>query len=385
MFDFIPYLSFLTSGIGLFFICYLLVRYGRSTHIYGLIYIIFALVFLEFYIYALTSKHIYKMLFLLRTPNVIRAFLPIVLFLYVRNMLNPTMQTRGADWLHFVFPVLVFVGVLPDLVLDSSSKKAILDAYYVQNNSFINTPSGWIPAGFVQPVSILVGVVYGFISVGYIFITQEKFGKEYAYINRQSLIWLNLLAGAVTVYFLLQLYQYVNLFVNNSFDPPSQLIKCILSIILFGYFITTPNVQENIDGCILPKEKVTPSVLEVAPQLLTVYQSDKIALKLDQQLKNSQAFLDSSLDLHALAKFTDMTSAKLSKQIKTYYGISFVEFINRLRIHHFLSQREAFNQYTLETYIYQSGFTNRSTFYAAFKKHVGVNPSFYIKELNQVN
>ena len=385
MFDFIPYLSFLTSGIGLFFICYLLVRYGRSAHIYGLIYIIFALVFLEFYIYALTSKHIYKMLFLLRTPNVIRAFLPIVLFLYVRNMLNPTMQTRGADWLHFVFPVLVFVGVLPDLVLDSSSKKAILDAYYVQNNSFINTPSGWIPAGFVQPVSILVGVVYGFISVGYIFITQEKFGKEYAFINRQSLIWLNLLAGAVTVYFLLQLYQYVNLFVNNSFDPPSQLIKCILSIILFGYFITTPNVQENIDGCILPKEKVTPSVLEVAPQLLTVYQSDKIALKLDQQLKNSQAFLDSSLDLHALAKFTDMTSAKLSKQIKTYYGISFVEFINRLRIHHFLSQREAFNQYTLETYIYQSGFTNRSTFYAAFKKHVGVNPSFYIKELNQVN
>lgn len=71
--------------------------------------------------------------------------------------------------------------------------------------------------------------------------------------------------------------------------------------------------------------------------------------------------------------------------IKSYYGISIVEYINRLRIHHFLSQREAFNQYTLETYMYQSGFANRSTFYAAFKKHVGVNPSFYIKELNQLN
>ena len=383
MFDFIPYLSFLTSGIGLFFICYLLVRYGRSTHIYGLLYIIFALVFLEFYIYALTSKHIYKMLFLLRTPNIIRAFLPIVLFLYVRNMLNPTMQTRWADWLHFVFPLLVFVGVLPDLLLDSPSKKAILDAYYVQNNSFINTPSGWIPAGFVQPVSILVGVAYGFVSVGYIFFTQKKFGMEYAYINRQSLIWLNLLAGAVTVYFLLQLYQYLNLFINNSFDPPSQLIKCILSIILFGYFITTPNVQENIDGCILPVDKVTPSVLDVVPNLLAAYQTDKIAVKLDQQIKNSQAFLDSTLDLNALAILTDMTSAKLSKYIKTYYGISFVELINRLRIHYFLEQRQAFDQYTLETYIYQSGFANRSTFYAAFKKYMGVNPSFYLKELNE--
>lgn len=383
MFDFIPYLSFLTSGIGLFFICYLLVRYGRSSHIYGLLYIIFALVFLEFYIYALTSKHIYNMLFLLRTPNVIRAFLPIVLFLYVRNMLNPTIQMRGVDWLHFVFPILVFVGVLPDLLLDSPSKKAILDAYYVQNNSFINTPSGWIPAGFVQPISILAGVAYGFVSVGYIYFTQKKFGMEYAYINRQSLIWLNLLAGAVTVYFLLQLYQYLNLFINNSFDPPSQLIKCILSIILFGYFITTPNVQENIDGCILPVDKVTPSVLDVVPNLLAAYQTDEIAVKLDQQIKNSQAFLDSTLDLNALAILTDMTSAKLSKYIKTYYGISFVELINRLRIHYFLEQRQAFDQYTLETYIYQSGFANRSTFYAAFKKYMGVNPSFYLKELNE--
>ncbi len=384
MFDFIPYLSFLTSGIGLFFICYLLVRYGRSSHIYGLLYIIFALVFLEFYIYALTSKHIYNMLFLLRTPNVIRAFLPIVLFLYVRNMLNPTIQMRGVDWLHFVFPILVFVGVLPDLLLDSPSKKAILDAYYVQNNSFINTPSGWIPAGFVQPISILAGVAYGFVSVGYIFFTQKKFGMEYAYINRQSLIWLNLLAGAVTIYFLLQLYQYLNLFINNSFDPPSQLIKCILSIILFGYFITTPNVQENIDGCILPVDKVTPSVLDVVPNLLAAYQTDKIAVKLDQQIKNSQAFLDSTLDLNALAILTDMTSAKLSKYIKTYYGISFVELINRLRIHYFLEQRQAFDQYTLETYIYQSGFANRSTFYAAFKIYMGVNPSFYLKELNEL-
>jgi AraC-like DNA-binding protein len=299
-------------------------------------------------------------------------------------MLNPTMQTRWADWLHFVFPLLVFVGVLPDLLLDSPSKIAILDAYYVQNNSFINTPSGWIPAGFVQPVSILVGVAYGLVSVGYIFFTQKKFGMEYAYINRQSLIWLNLLAGAVTIYFLLQLYQYLNLFINNSFDPPSQLIKCILSIILFGYFITTPNVQENIDGCILPVDKVTPSVIDVVPNLLAEYQTDKIALKLDQQIKNSQAFLDSTLDLNALAILTDMTSAKLSKYIKTYYGISFVELINRLRIHYFLEQRQAFDQYTLETYIYQSGFANRSTFYAAFKKYMGVNPSFYLKELNEL-
>jgi YesN/AraC family two-component response regulator len=86
-----------------------------------------------------------------------------------------------------------------------------------------------------------------------------------------------------------------------------------------------------------------------------------------------------------MAKSIDMPAAKLSKLIKKYYGISFVELINRLRIHYFLQQRASFNQYTLETYMYQSGFTNRSTFYAAFKKYVGVNPSYYLKEMNEAS
>ena len=103
----------------------------------------------------------------------------------------------------------------------------------------------------------------------------------------------------------------------------------------------------------------------------------------DDKIKSDQVYLSPDVDLAALAKLVDMPSAKLSKLIKMYYGISFAEYINRLRIHHFLQQRSSFDQYTLETYIYQSGFTNRSTFYAAFKKYVGLNPSFYLKEIHQ--
>jgi len=62
---------------------------------------------------------------------------------------------------------------------------------------------------------------------------EKIYGADYVYVNRQNLVWLNLLTWAVTVYFLLQLYQYVNLFLNNSFDPPSQIIKCLLGITLF--------------------------------------------------------------------------------------------------------------------------------------------------------
>lgn len=382
MFDFVPYLSFLTSGIGVLFIFYLLVRFPRIPQVYLLGWIIFSLVFLEFYIFALTSKHIYQMLFMLRTPNIVRIFLPVALFLYVRNMLMPSGKRSGSTYLHLLFPVFLSLGILPDLFLPSSEKVDILNQYYAHNKYFITRPMGWIPAGIVQPISILTGILYGLISLGMIWKMKEKLGPTFAYINKQSLIWLNLLSGSITIYFLLQLYQYINLFLNNTFDPPSQLIKCVIGISLFTYFIMTPNVQENMDGCILPKEKGTPAITEILPELILAMASDKEAIAFDEKMKKDQAYLLPDFDLAAMAKLVDMPSAKLSKQIKMYYGISYVEYINRLRIHHFLQQRSSFNQYTLETYMYQSGFSNRSTFYAAFKKYVGVNPSFYLKEIN---
>ena len=381
MFDFVPYLSFLTSGIGLFFIFYLLVRFGKFPKVYGLIYIIFAVVFLEFYIYALTSKHIYHMLFMLRTPNIIRIFLPVALFLYVRGMLLPYNQLKGLHFLHFVFPTLLTIGVMPDLFLSAAEKTDILNHYYAQNKYFITRPMGWIPAGFVQPVSILVGIVYGIATLVLISLTKKRQGADYVFINRQSLVWLNMLSTAVTLYFVLQLYQYLNLFINNSFDPPSQLIKCVIGIMLFTYFITTPNVQENMDGCILPKGKSFPSIQEIYPHLIPEFKVDQVAMNLDKQVKASKAYLSAEYDLSAMAKELEIPMSKLPKLIKKYYGMSFVEFLNRLRIHHFLEQRSFFDQFTLETYMYQSGFSNRSTFYVAFKKYVGVNPSFYLKEM----
>ena len=380
MFEYVPYLSFLTSGLGLLFTAFLGIRFRQIPAVYGLMYIIFSLVFLEFYIYALTSKHIYQMLFLVRTPNIIRAFLPIALFLYVRRMLNPQAKIAGFQWLHFLFPMGVLIGLMPDLFLSASAKIAILDGYYRQNNFFISTPSGWIPAGFVQPVSIMVGLMYGISSLGIIHWSKKKYGADYVYVNRQNLVWLNLLTWAVTIYFLLQLYQYVNLFLNNSFDPPSQIIKCVLGITLFFYFMTTPNVQENMDGCIIPFDDPTPSPQVIEPTLLSEFSQDSRAIQLDKQVKTSQTYLNKEFDLPSMAESFDMSPVKLSKLIKKYYGISFTEFTNRLRIHAFLQQATYMNPFTLETHIYQSGFSNRSTFYVAFKKYVGVNPTFYLRE-----
>jgi YesN/AraC family two-component response regulator len=140
-----------------------------------------------------------------------------------------------------------------------------------------------------------------------------------------------------------------------------------------------------MDGCIVPQGKVLPTLEELLPALLPAIQKDDQAMAFDAQMKDLKAYLSSDYDLSVMAKSMNMPATKLSKLIKKYYGISFVELVNRLRIYYFLQQRASFDQFTLETYMYQSGFANRSTFYAAFKKYVGVNPSYYLKEINEAS
>ena len=147
----------------------------------------------------------------------------------------------------------------------------------------------------------------------------------------------------------------------------------------FQYLCTTTDGSHEPDGT--PDENVRPSHAALHGTIWRVSDPTAPVPPIDWGCRCGMRYV--AAPDTALAKLVDMPSAKLSKLIKMYYGISFAEYINRLRIHHFLQQRSSFDQYTLETYIYQSGFTNRSTFYAAFKKYVGLNPSFYLKEIHQ--
>lgn len=385
MFDFVPYLSFLTSGIGVLFSVYLFLRFRTYPKVYWLILLIFSLVFLEFYIFALTSKQIYQMLFLLRVPNIVRAFVPTLLYFYVWTMLHPKQKWKSYQYLHFLFPLVILIGVMPDILMSDSEKRAIIDGYYEHNNFLLKKPAGWIPPGMVQPVSILFGISYGVYCLWMIYQSKKRYASPFAFINKQSLIWLQLLSAAVMLYFLLQFYQYLTLVLGYSFDPPSQIFKCTIAISLFTYFMSSPNVQENMDGCIIPNkhenETIVPPMEKICPQILPNYQQDEAIQQTDRLMKESYCYLNPECDLTKMAKMVDQNPLKFSKYIKTYYGISFVEFLNRLKIHYFLTHVDHVDQFTLETYIYQSGFANRSTFYVAFKKYVGVNPSFYLKEL----
>ncbi|MEY2792544.1 MAG: hypothetical protein RJA76_536 [Bacteroidota bacterium] len=385
MYNLIPYISFLTSGVGLLFILFLLVRFHQYSKIYWLVGIVFAIVYIEFYTYALISKDILNMLFLFRSPNILRAIIPILLLFYVRGMLNPEEKIKPIAYLHFLFPLIVTIGVMPDLLLSHEDKTKILLIFFKKPDYLLLRPVGFFPSAFLQPFSMILVSLYSIYTLLIIYLTQKKIGKKYTYVNQNTLLWLKLLCIFIFVYFAIEYRSFLTLNFFHIFDSEAKLITCLLGIGVFSYFIATPNVQENLDGCIVPSEKesdqLIPSLESILPKLKVEYVDNKAANVFFQNILQTNCFLDAECDLSTLAKKLDLQSIKLSSEIKKYFGMSFSEFINRLKIHHFLVNSSQNSQFTLEANIYQSGFKNRSTFYAAFKKCVGLNPSFYLKEI----
>ncbi|CAN1492452.1 DNA binding HTH domain, AraC-type [Spirosomataceae bacterium] len=387
MFVYVPYLSFLTSGIGFLFIFFLIYRFGNISKVYWLIGLVLCIVWMEFYMYALTSKHIYQLLFLSRTANVFRAFIPVFLYFYIWTMLNPDKKIATVQLLHFIFPVTLTLVVAPDFFLPNSQKIALLDDYYKQNDILLIRPTGLIPAGIIQPLLINFGLIYGVYNAWLIQNTKKINGIDFFKRNKQILNWLNLLTISVTLFFVFQLFQYFSLSFNQTYNPLSQIFKCSMVIIFCNYLIITPNVHENMDGCIISQPSMTwnnfLSLEDINPKLLAAFQKDNLALKIEEICKTNKCYLDKSCDLTSMANLLEVSPGKLSSNVKLFYGISFVEFINRLRIHYFLSSAKDFDTFTFETCINNSGFKSRSTFYSSFKKYVGINPSAYLKVISK--
>ena len=113
------------------------------------------------------------------------------------------------------------------------------------------------------------------------------------------------------------------------------------------------------------------------------------ALQIDNRLKEflmtHQPFLQQSYTLKQLAEDIQIPLHHLSALINQHYGVHFNDFINNYRIHYCTVKllKEEWKQKKLEAIAEESGFNNRNTFTAAFKKVTGINPSEYLKNMKE--
>lgn len=377
MFQFASYLCFLTFGIGTLFCLYLFLRFREFKATWFLLALFLSLSFTEFYMYALSSRVIMEMPFLFRSVFPFRILFGPLLFIYVVAMLYPEKKIGLKAWTHFIPAFVVILCLLPDFLASNSYKLEVLGSFFQHNTVFIDKPTGIIPAGWLQPITIAYGLFYCLASMWQIYQYKQTPAAQLV-ANQMIIRWISLVSWAVSGFIFCQLLQYLSLSVGNKISAWAQIFQSISILSLKAYLLVSPDVIENMDGCI-NNPAVTQKPLLPAP---LIEKETPFIAEIETYLDVNQPYLNPEFSLTDMADKFGMSPKKLSQQLKQVYGMHFTEWVNRYRIHYLiqLSQDTQGKLLKLEALISLCGFQYRSSFYAAFKKIMNTTPSAYFKE-----
>ncbi len=149
--------------------------------------------------------------------------------------------------------------------------------------------------------------------------------------------------------------------------------------------------NEIVTNSSLPKEglldKIAVSVSKnKAPNEINIDQAivNTIIEKLSIFETNND-FLQNDLNATKLAKEFSTNTKYLSKVINVFKEQSFTNYINDLRIDYILEELQhnsRLRKYTIKGISQEAGFNTAESFASAFKKRTGLNPSYFVRNLN---
>jgi AraC-like DNA-binding protein len=311
-------------------------------------------------------------------------------YFYVRSVLFNEVAFKKIDFLH-ALPFLFFtLNYLPFFASSTESKLAILTAIASDKNTVISTQIGLFPESFFYLFRPLQVFIYLFFQ--WLLILQFKTTfkvKQVEYQIRHVIRWLKVFTLANTLILLGFVLIYA-LYLSREilFDDPllSNIPNAILSISFFvitTYLLLFPQILNG-----LPFVKYTEKKSELlSDELVKVPYIHKNYTKeiaqLDAYFSNSKAYLQPNLSISEVAVATQIPNRELSFLINSYYKQRFSDYLNDMRLTHFLAQVDAaaLDQFTIEAIALASGFSSKSSFYRAFKKKYGSSPSAYLQPL----
>ena len=104
--------------------------------------------------------------------------------------------------------------------------------------------------------------------------------------------------------------------------------------------------------------------------------------QIKELMERDKPYLDAQLSLNRLAQLLHCHPHMLSQCINQMEGRNFNDFINHYRLGQAMKMLfdTKFAGYSVEGIGLEAGFSSKSTFYPAFKKHTGKTPTEYRKE-----
>ena len=310
-------------------------------------------------------------------------------YLYVRSVLFNEVAFKKMDFLHML-PFLFFtLNYFPFFASSTESKLAILNATLLDRNEAVTTQLGLLPESFfyvLRPVQTLIYLLFQWALL-------MQFNKAFKVkeVEQQIIVvtrWLKVftLANATVLFslvFLILLYLSVpNIFADLISLIPNYLLS-LSFVVICAYLLVNPQVLNGLPF-VKYKEKKSRLLSDTVVQVPFIHKNyAKEIAQLEAYFANSKAYLQPNLSISEVAVATQIPNRELSFLINSYHKKRFSDYLNDMRLSHFLDQVDAatLDQFTIEAIALASGFSSKSSFYRAFKKKYGSSPSAYLQPL----
>ena len=354
----------------------------------------------SYFIFCISCLSVYVLIiygFIIEVPYLykitapINFLLPPIVYLYVRIMLFNKQKLNNLDFLHIIPFLLVLINYLPFYLLPISNKKDIIQELFKDINTSYKIQVGYLSEYIINIFRILQNLIY-LIFQWKLIITFNKQNKNIEVEKQINNVikWLRIFTSLSTIslfaFILLAFIALVfqDIYANGFIFHLPDYIFASCFFIISTYLLTHPSI---FAGLPFIKYKQTPSTLilnqtDYIPYIEQDY-SIEIALILDY-FKTKKPYLKKGLNISQLAVEINIPTRLISFIINQHFEMRFNEFINKYRVSYIKEKinEKYLDSFTLNSLASEAGFSNLTTFIAAFKKIENCTPSEYLLKIN---
>ncbi len=336
----------------------------------------------------ITSGWILEIPFFYKTAAPINYLIPPLGYLYVKSVLNNENKFHKHDWWHLIPFIFFAINYLPVYTMGQTDKMQLLRM--VLNNSLTiqKVKEGFLPEYVHILAKTLQSIIYLIFQWKLLIefrlnLISPKFEMHTTHVIR----WLKIFNWSFSLVLFSTLSSYI--FILSSPANTLFIITICTLFIALGYLVLSsflllnPEVLFGLPYALIAQKAASITISKSKKEALADSKDyEKEISRLEKYFADQRPYLQKTLNINEVAIGVGIPARDLSFILNQHFNQRFTDFVNRYRIEYVIQQIKAgfCDKYTLETLANQAGFTSKTTFNTAFKKHTQLTPSEFIAQ-----
>jgi len=312
--------------------------------------------------------------YILKSGIIFYFMIPVFIYLNLKSFLTKSFYLKKKHLLFLIVPFIAFLDYLYFHIQNSYQLDEIVKMIE-SNTLYIYRLEGFIPFEinilfrFLYALPFVIVVIRLTINQSkkpfltsedkktFIFIKYLLFAIIYAYVYFFSALVLPLLVGKINY--------------TDSLNSGTIIIAGVIILFLVMSILLNPELLFDLKEKGKKAGKMIKESDEESAEMLSAIESKMIEEKF---------YLNENFSSQDVLVHFEITRNKLDELLTHIKGVSFVDWLNTLRIEYAKNLLINNNKYTIDAISSMSGYSSRSAFYAAFKKVTNITPTEFIRQ-----